>query len=117
MLGKGFISSRLLTVLSSVPSLCWQAGRTSLIGGNSCLSAPSSFSPDDCSSWTGWSHSGNVGHPRPGQQLASFLTCWLSRNEVAVDSSLWELRGPEKPVGSQCRGFLPSTQRPLALLR
>lgn len=102
MLGKGLISSRsslqlavtqpaggrLLTVLSTVPSLCWHAGRTSLIGGNSCLSTPSSFSPDDCGSWTGWSHSGNVGHPRPGQQLASFLTCWLSRNEVAVDSSL-----------------------------
>lgn len=46
------------------------------------------------------------GHPRPGQQLGSFLACWLSRNEVAMDSSLWEVCRPEKPVESQCRGFL-----------
>jgi hypothetical protein len=95
-----------------------QAGRTNLIGRDSCLSAPSPFSSDDCSSWTGWSHSGNVGPPRPGQQLGSFLACWLSRNEVAMDSSLWELCRPEKPVGSQCRGAsCPPPQRPLALLR
>lgn len=49
-------------VLSAVLSLCCQTGRASLIGGNSCLSAPSSF-PDACSSWTGWFHSGNVGPP------------------------------------------------------
>lgn len=53
---------RLPVVLSTVPTLCCQTGRTSLIGGNSCLSAPSSFF-DGCSSWTGWSHKGNVGPP------------------------------------------------------
>lgn len=46
------------------------------------------------------------GHPRSDQQLGSFLACWLSRNEVAMNSSLWEVCRPEKPVESQCRGFL-----------
>lgn len=57
---------------------------------------------------------GMWGHPRPGQQLGSFLACWLSRNEVAMDSCLWELCRPEKPVGSQCRGFLPSTPKAIS---
>lgn len=80
--------ARLLMVLSTIPSLRCQAGRAHLMGQSSCLSAPSSFPSDGCSSWTGWSHSGNVG---PGQQLGSFLACWLSRNEVTMDSSLWEV--------------------------
>lgn len=65
MLGKGLRWLRPEAV-SSWFEHCSQsvlAGRAHLIGGGSCLSAPSSFSSDDCGSWTGWSHDGNVGPP------------------------------------------------------